>query len=141
MPGTDNIFLDTNVGLYALGTDEEKRAVARPLSAQSPVISIQVLSEASTVLNRKAAMPKHEITTRLGEIRALAAWVQDLNLAVLSRAWHLWKSDTIGWYDSLIVAVALEARCSVLHSEDMQDGRVFDGQLTVKNPFRARSSK
>ena len=39
-------------------------------------------------------------------------------------------------YDALIVASALQARCTTLYSEDMQDGQVIDGELTIRNPFR-----
>jgi predicted nucleic acid-binding protein len=37
-------------------------------------------------------------------------------------------------YDSLIVASALEAGCTVLYSEDLHDGQVI-GPLTIRNPF------
>jgi predicted nucleic acid-binding protein len=39
-------------------------------------------------------------------------------------------------YDSLIVAAALEAGCTTLYSEDMQDGQSID-TLTIRNPFAA----
>jgi predicted nucleic acid-binding protein len=32
------------------------------------------------------------------------------------------------------VAAALSARCSILYSEDLQDGQKID-QLTIRNPF------
>ena len=38
-------------------------------------------------------------------------------------------------YDAMIVASALLARCATLYSEDMQDGQVIDGCLTIRNPF------
>ena len=38
-------------------------------------------------------------------------------------------------YDSLIIASALEAACATLYSEDMQDGQVIEGRLTIRNPF------
>ena len=38
-------------------------------------------------------------------------------------------------YDAMIVSSALLAGCTLLYSEDMQDGQVFDRQLTVRNPF------
>jgi predicted nucleic acid-binding protein len=34
----------------------------------------------------------------------------------------------------LILAAALEAGCTVLYSEDMQDGQKIDS-LTIRNPF------
>ena len=39
------------------------------------------------------------------------------------------------FYDSVIVASALQARCKVLYSEDLQHGQVIDKQLRVTNPF------
>jgi len=39
------------------------------------------------------------------------------------------------FYDALIVAAAIDARCRWLPSEDLQQGRQF-GALTVENPFR-----
>jgi predicted nucleic acid-binding protein len=38
------------------------------------------------------------------------------------------------WYDSLIVAEAIEGQCGVLYSEDLQSGQRF-GELEIKNPF------
>ena len=38
-------------------------------------------------------------------------------------------------YDALMVASALEARCTILYSEDMQDGQVIDGGLTILGIF------
>ena len=38
------------------------------------------------------------------------------------------------WYDSLIVAAALEAKCHVRYTEDLQHGQRF-GDLSVVNPF------
>jgi len=41
------------------------------------------------------------------------------------------------YWDSLIVAAALEAGCSILYSEDMQHGQVIDDRLTIVNPLLA----
>jgi len=38
------------------------------------------------------------------------------------------------WYDSLIVAAALQAECGILYSEDFQHGRELEG-LRIENPF------
>ncbi len=37
--------------------------------------------------------------------------------------------------DSLIVAAAQALGCTILYTEDMQDGRIIDG-LRIVNPFR-----
>src|SRR5271167_4402238 len=38
------------------------------------------------------------------------------------------------WYDSLVVASALEAQCDLLYSEDFQHGQQF-GNLRISNPY------
>lgn len=40
----------------------------------------------------------------------------------------------LAWYDSLILAAALESRCTILYSEDFQHEQRF-GDLRIKNPF------
>jgi len=40
----------------------------------------------------------------------------------------------LAWYDSLIVASAIEGQCDVLYSEDFQDGQQI-GSVTISNPF------
>jgi len=37
------------------------------------------------------------------------------------------------WYDSLVIAAALEGKCQTLYSEDFQYGRVIEG-LRIENP-------
>ena len=39
------------------------------------------------------------------------------------------------YYDSLILATAIENKCTILYSEDMQHNQVIDNQLLVINPF------
>jgi predicted nucleic acid-binding protein len=42
-------FIDTNVVIYALGTDSTKAQLAAPLFSTKPSISTQVLSETANV--------------------------------------------------------------------------------------------
>jgi predicted nucleic acid-binding protein len=42
---TVKVFLDTNIVLYAIGQDTNKKAVARQLIAASPMVSAQVINE------------------------------------------------------------------------------------------------
>ena len=50
-------FLDTNIVIYSLGNDSEKRERSIELISDHPVISVQVLNEAANTLLRKFAMP------------------------------------------------------------------------------------
>jgi len=40
----------------------------------------------------------------------------------------------LAWYDSLIVASAIEGQCDVLYREDFQDGQQI-GSVTISDPF------
>ena len=44
------------------------------------------------------------------------------------------RHDLSHW-DALIIAAALHTGCETLYSEDMQHGQIFNGCLTVTNPF------
>ena len=56
--------------------------------------------------------------------------------AIVSLAMKRHQSNEFSFWDSLIVEAALQSGCSLLLSEDMQDGRVI-GSLTIQNPFKA----
>ena len=42
---------------------------------------------------------------------------------------------SFSFYDSMIIAAALECDCKILYSEDMHHGKVIDRRLTIFNPF------
>lgn len=54
--------------------------------------------------------------------------------ALYTSALQLASRHKLAWYDSLIIASAIEGQCAVLYSEDLQHGRRF-GDLAVENPF------
>jgi len=47
---------------------------------------------------------------------------------------QLTHRHALSWYDSLIVAAALEADRRTLYTEDLQHGQKFDN-LHIRNPF------
>ena len=44
------------------------------------------------------------------------------------------EGNQLSWYDSLIVAAAIQGDCEFLYSEDLPHGRRF-GNLVIQNPF------
>jgi len=58
-----------------------------------------------------------------------------LNLETLVAAFDLRERYRFSWWDSLIVASALETECEQLYTEDMQHGQVIENRLHVINPF------
>jgi predicted nucleic acid-binding protein len=54
--------------------------------------------------------------------------------ALYLEALHLQARYQLSWYDSQIVGAALQARCEILFSEDLQHGQKI-GKLLIENPF------
>jgi predicted nucleic acid-binding protein len=54
--------------------------------------------------------------------------------SLYGQALELTRSNSISWYDSLIVAAAMESDCRILYSEDLQHGQKLDN-LRIQNPF------
>ena len=129
-------FFDTNVVLYLLSADMAKADRAEELLAVEGTISVQVLNEFVAVASRKLRMSWIEIRAVLARVRAGCA-VEPLTVAPHARALRIAERYGIPIYDALVVSAALLANCKTLHSEDLQDGQVFERQLTVRNPFRS----
>ena len=127
-------FFDTNIILYLLD-DGPKAEIAEGLIAKRGQISVQVLNEALVNCLRKATMSWDEAGHFLGGIRQLCS-VTDLTRATHDIGRALGARYGFSVYDAMIVAAALEAGCTTLYSEDMQDGLLVEGQLRIVNPFR-----
>jgi predicted nucleic acid-binding protein len=128
-------FLDTNVLLYAALQPDGRSDVARGLLTLGGVVSVQVLNEFVAVARRKLRRPWPEIRQALIAIRVLCRPPRPLTLDTHEAALGIAQRTGYQIYDALIVASALEAGCATLLSEDLQDGQVIEGRLTIHNPF------
>ncbi len=73
----------------------------------------------------------------LAHVRGLVE-VRPITLEVHASGLALAERFRVSVYDAMIVAAALDAGCGVLWSEDMRDGLLIDGALTITNPFAAK---
>jgi predicted nucleic acid-binding protein len=98
------------------------------------VLSTQVLQEYVNVALRKLQLPVPLIRERLGLYSRfnLVAATPEVIEGVL--ALHILHGTS--FYDALILQAAIVSGCSVLWSEDMQDGAVIGG-VKIVNPFAA----
>lgn len=133
------VFLDSNVLLYALGSEQPKRQQALELVGAGATISTQVINECSHVLRRKAGWTPARIAAELPLLLALVR-VVNVGLPEIHDAWRIAERYGYGHFDSLIIASALSAGCRTLWTEDLQDGQVIDATLTLANPFSAPDS-
>jgi predicted nucleic acid-binding protein len=128
-----NIFFDTNVLLYLLSEDAAKATRTEKLLGAGGIVSVQVLNEFASVAAGKLAMEFHEIREILSAIRAVCS-VKPLEIETHELGLELAERYRYSVYDSMILAAALRARCSILFSEDFQHGQALGG-LTIRNPF------
>lgn len=131
----DRAFFDTNVFVYAIAENDPRADDAEELIAEGGKVSVQVLNEFAAVARRKTNMPWGEVQLGLEAIKILCPDPLPVTLDTHQQALTIAEKYGYGIYDALIVASALEAKCTILYSEDMQDGQVIDRRLTIRNPF------
>jgi predicted nucleic acid-binding protein len=131
---TAKCFADTNVAIYAVDADVAKREKALAVLAARPVISTQVVNEYLNVLLTKRKLARAD-ANELARALMATSDVASVTPDITELAMNIGERFQINHWDSLIVAAALATGCDTLYSEDMQDGQMFEGQLTVKNPF------
>jgi predicted nucleic acid-binding protein len=71
----------------------------------------------------------------LADIRILCPAPVPTTVAVHESALTLAARLGFNFYDALIVAAALDAKCNLLYSEDLHDGQVIEERLAIRNPF------
>ena len=132
-------FLDSNILVYSVDArapEKMERAhelVGRSLTNGSGCISYQVVQETLNVLTGKLGMSADNIRRLLDEI-LVPLWQVNPTAALYQDAISLQGRYGFSFYDSLVVAAALEAGCTKLYSEDLQHGQQIQ-RLTIMNPF------
>lgn len=136
----EGLFLDTNILVYAF----DRKAGTKWKMARGwlqdfcrgpvqPHLSVQVLQEVHVTLVRKGHAP--------GKSAALVGdflnWPVVANTTgVLRSALEIQQRHQLSYWDSSVIAAALEAGCEQMWSGDLGSGRDYGG-LTVVNPFEA----
>jgi len=128
-------FLDTNVLIYALAENDPRSARAEDLLAAGGIISGQVLNEFTSVARKKLLLSWAEISEAIDAFLVLCPSLLPITLEMHEVAREIAEKLGYGIYDGLVIAAALEAGCSILYSEDLQDGQRINGRLTIRNPF------
>ncbi len=139
----DKFFLDTNILVYSFdGSQPEKQKISRNLIKMgleegNGSISYQVIQEFLNVATRKFTVPlsykdsRIFLSTVLEPICDLYASIDLYHLALeLAERWKY------AFYDALIIAAALQNKCTILYSEDLQDGQIIR-ELKIVNPFKS----
>lgn len=132
---TDRFAVDTNVLVYLHeDTPTFKSEISKMVVRNLPVVSSQVISEYINVLNRLLRAPKTQLIDHCLTLTE-GCMVIGMDHHQILKARELVVRYDFQVFDSIIVASALQARCSILYSEDFQHYMVVKNQLTIINPF------
>jgi predicted nucleic acid-binding protein len=140
-------FIDTNIFVYMFDQDAPDKAriasqlVREAIATQKGIVSYQVVQEFFQVAFRRFPTP---FTSAEAEQYLTSVFRPLLSVhsspALYVEALRLRSTYRLSWYDSLIVAAALEAGCAQLYSEDFQHGQDFEG-VRVTSPFSRKPAK
>ena len=127
-------FVDTNVLLYQISKEPQKAARAEMLLRNRPAISVQVLNEFANVASRKTGHSWPDIRNMLNILKGQLP-VVPLTVDVHEQGLEIAELRRFSVYDSMLLAAALQAGCTTFWSEDLHDGQMIEGQITIRNPF------
>jgi len=135
---TGKVFVDTNIFVYAAlkpqdSPEKWRTAVELLGDIGTFFVSTQVLNEFSSVLLRKK-IADNDIKDRVEGIAADST-VTVITIETIRHAWELRINHKFSYWDSLIVASALQAGCTTLYTEDLNHGMIVDKKLHIVNPF------
>ncbi len=132
----DNVFLDTNILVYSYSNNEpEKRIIARTLILENnSFVSTQVLQELSNTITKKLGFSFKDA------IKVIEEMTKNNNLHTntkntIIKACEIAERYQFSFYDSMIIAAAIESNCEVLYSEDMKHNQIIDYIIKIVNPF------
>ncbi|MHC4215202.1 MAG: PIN domain-containing protein [Planctomycetota bacterium] len=138
---SDKYFIDTNIFVYAFDkTNLDKQKIANDLikkavSEHVGCISFQVIQEFINVSTKRFEVPlsiedcRKYIDSVLFPLCAIFT-----SLELYHRSLDIMERWRFSFYDSLIIAAALQAKCSIMYSEDLQHSQKIES-ITICNPF------
>ncbi len=133
----DRVFFDSNIIIYSYSsTESDKSAIANELifSLDEVIVSTQVINEVTNILYKKFKLDTSSIRNAVLEIDNNFRIV-GFSLKTQLKALEIKDKYKLQYYDSLILATALENGCTVLYSEDMQHNQIIENKLKIVNPF------
>ena len=131
-----DFFIDTNILLYAASSsksEHRKRIKARELLAtEGGGLSVQVQAEFYVNATTKFKQPHDKVVRILESLDSYP--VLAVTEAVFWAALQIKERYRLSYWDSAIIAAAVELGCHSVYSEDLNHGQSYAG-VRVINPF------
>ncbi len=138
----NRVFIDTNVLVYAYDIDAGyKRQIASDIMKDlwlsgRGILSTQILQEFFVTVTGKISSPLDAVVAE-DIIKKLSKWdVVTNKMETIFSAIELHRRYKFSFWDSLIIASAIEGGAATIMSEDLSDRQKIKG-LTIRNPFKA----
>lgn len=139
------VFVDTNVLIYA----RDRKAASKREKAQlwlaelahsgRLAINLQVINELTRwTLRNEPQRPLPDVRREIDALRFYGD--APIGTGEMDLAWQVRSALGYQWFDCLLLASALSARCTYFLSEDMGDNARYDS-LTIINPFRSEPAE
>ena len=132
------VFVDTNILVYTQNNlAKEKQQICRAVLSQLIdnhllVISTQVIQEYYNVSTLKLGLDKLFVKNTIKYFDFYEIVL--LQPTIILQAIDIQILNQLSFWDSLVVSAAKSANCSVILTEDMNDGQVIEG-IKIQSPF------
>jgi len=143
----DKVFIDSNIWIYAFISTEDltkddltKHEICVGFleivyQEKMIIVSTQVINEVHWNLLRKYNLKDEEAKLKIDLGLLKISRLSIIDKMTYDDAFNLRQQHNISFWDSLIVASALENDCSILYTEDLQHNQLVENKLRVINPF------
>jgi len=98
------------------------------------IINRQVILEFCNIAIKKLHYTKEIIEIALEDFKR-NFFISEIDQNLTLEALKINNKYGFSYYDSLIIASALNDNCIKLFTEDMQNGQIIENKLTIKDPF------
>ena len=135
----EKVFFDTNILVYFVdGNDTRKQNIAQNLvkkavQNRNGIISTQSLQEFFNVITKKCLCSKSHAKT-LVEMFSEQFPVTQVSVPQIQGAIDICIKHGVSFWDSLILSSANDSGCTIVYSEDMNNGQTIEG-AKILNPF------
>lgn len=109
--------------------------ILRELLQADFTTGVQALNEFTNVCRKKYGWDWTRCRADVDAIVRLASTVHATTLESQKLSLSFGERYNIAVFDALMLAIARRAGCTTFYSEDMHNGLVIDGVMTVVNPF------
>ena len=131
------VFIDTNILIYLVKDTSGKAEIIASLIAENSYfyISTKVVNEFCNVAIKKLDFSYTDILFSIDKFVENFI-IPKVEVSTIKYAIKIKEKYAYSYYDSAIIASALQNNCTILYTEEMQHNQTIENGLTIINPFK-----